>query len=494
MDLAASVGIFVVFLAIFLGIGHLASVRLQRTDEDYLLGSRSFGRVAVGLSAGATGNSGFIMTGAVGAGFTLGLSALLLPCAFFFGEWAFWSFFAGRVNRISASGGSSTVPEMIAGVGENPVARRRLQSFSALLCLLFVGLYCAAQFAAAGKALQAFFGLDQNIGAAIAAVAILLYCVTGGLRASIWTDLVQAGVVIIVSITVLAYALWAAGGPVSAYASLAAIDPGLVNPFKGYNAYTLVAFVIGMAVLGFGFQLSQPPVMVRLLAGQNAEEVRKAKWIYLGYVYLTFGAMTLFGIVCRVLTPFLSDPEQALPLFSKGNFPVAMSGLVLAGMFSVIASTADSQILVCSSSLGRDIAPEGCRRLAHRFGVRFQQFTTLAVGLLYLALAVSIQSTIFALIMFAVGIMAGSLGVATLVLLLDRPTNHVALIAAMTGGLVASVSWRLIGWNAVFNEVAPGLIIGLAIHELAMRLLPKTAGTMPVAATVEQHLPSAENY
>ena len=54
---------FSLFLILFLGIGAFAAKFSSNTDSDYLLGNRSFGKLFIGLSAGATANSGWIMTG-----------------------------------------------------------------------------------------------------------------------------------------------------------------------------------------------------------------------------------------------------------------------------------------------------------------------------------------------------------------------------------------------------------------------------------------------
>lgn len=72
---------FSVFVVVFLCIRVLAAKRSAHADVDYLLGNRSFGHCFVGLSAGATGNSGFIMMGAVRMGYTMGISGVILVLA-----------------------------------------------------------------------------------------------------------------------------------------------------------------------------------------------------------------------------------------------------------------------------------------------------------------------------------------------------------------------------------------------------------------------------
>ncbi|NEP34646.1 MULTISPECIES: hypothetical protein [Moorena] len=62
MESGITIFSFGLFIVIFLWIGALAAKSSDNTESDYLLGSRSFGKVFVGLSAGATGNSGWIMS------------------------------------------------------------------------------------------------------------------------------------------------------------------------------------------------------------------------------------------------------------------------------------------------------------------------------------------------------------------------------------------------------------------------------------------------
>ena len=72
---------FSIFLVLFLGIGAWAASRSTGTENDYLLGGRSFGKWMVGLSAGATGNTSFILIAAVGLGYTQGVAGCgARPC------------------------------------------------------------------------------------------------------------------------------------------------------------------------------------------------------------------------------------------------------------------------------------------------------------------------------------------------------------------------------------------------------------------------------
>jgi len=460
---------FSVFVVVFLGVGALAAKRSAPTDVDYLLGSRSFGAWFVGLSAGATGNSGFIMLGAVGMGYTMGISGVIMALSWFLGDLAFWSFFPEKFNRIARDRDCSTVPELLSsGIpGRGSMVIRQL---AGLLIVVLIGAYTAAQFSAAAKTLNVFFDLDMNIGIIVSALAILAYCTTGGLRASLWTDVVQAIIMIGITTGMLTVVYFAAGGFSAIHAGLYAIDPSLTKFTGTFTAWTLVAFVVGYAAAGFGFGISQPQILVRLLAGRSPEEARKAKWIYVLFIQYTWHCMALFGMTVRLLIPGIDDPEQALPIYALQNFDPWLVGLVLAGIFSAIASTADSQVLVSSSSLAIDVAPRFYAKMSARFGVRYQQLTTIVVGMLAALAAIFFSSSVFALIIFALSMLASSLGPAMFNVILKRPTNALATGSCMAVGLAVAVGWRIMAYNEILNESLPGFLAGLLVHDIIVRL------------------------
>ncbi|NER46485.1 MAG: sodium/proline symporter [Symploca sp. SIO1A3] len=460
---------FTVFVIVFLWIGALAAKRSSNTETDYLLGNRSFGKFFIGLSAGATGNSGWIMVGAVGAAYSTGISSLLIVLPSFLGELAFWTFFPDKVNQLSVEQNSQTVPELLGATTKNPQGKRLITLIVALITLVFIGAYTSGQFAAAAKTLDVFFGVDPKIGACIAAGSILVYCVTGGIRASIWTDVVQAFVVMFVAFGMLAVAIIAGGGVSEIISKLNDIDPNFLNLTAGLSPWELLALMVGFFCFGFGFDISQPQVLVRLLAGRSPEETKQAKWIYLGYVYSTWTAMVLFGIICRVLIADLNDPEQALPFYAMQNFPPVLVGVVLAGVFSVIASTADSQLLVCSSALARDISPAFHLKMSRKYGIKYEQVATLLVGIVAVIVTVNISASVFSVILAAAGAVAGSIGPAMLIVLVKRRTHYLPLSGTMLAGLTTTIVWQALGYSQILYEIFPGFVVGLLVHEILMK-------------------------
>ena len=102
------------FAASFLGRAHT-----RRLNSD-ALADQKLSKWLVGLSAGATGNSAFIVTGVVGLGYTLGLQALLLPFGWLFGDIAFWIFFPDRINRLGRETKAATLTDVLSAACPPP--------------------------------------------------------------------------------------------------------------------------------------------------------------------------------------------------------------------------------------------------------------------------------------------------------------------------------------------------------------------------------------
>ena len=108
--------------------------------------------------------------------------------------------------------------------------------------------------------------------------------------------------------------------------------------------------------------------------------------------------------------------------------------------------------------------------MSARFGVRYQQVVTLVVGTSAALAAIFFSSSVFALIIFAVSMLASSLGPAMFNVILKRPTNSLAIGSCMAVGLVVAVSWRMLGYNVTLNESLPGFLAGLAVHDIVVYL------------------------
>ena len=131
--------------------------------------------------------------GLIGETYQQGLSAMWVMVGWVVGDYIMWlTGIPERVRARSATLGALTIPSFLGDGGRS----RSITTTAGLMTLFFLGLYAAAQLNAGSKALHALFGWHHYTGALIGALIVLLYCVAGGIRASIWTDVMQSVVML----------------------------------------------------------------------------------------------------------------------------------------------------------------------------------------------------------------------------------------------------------------------------------------------------------
>ena len=402
----------------FAVIGMLSSRHRQDTTEDYLVAGRTVSPWLTALSSVATNNSGFMFVGLIGFTYRDGLHTVWMAIAWVVGDLLVWLFIHRRVRIASGHIEASSVPALL-GTTEHGV-QRPIVVLSGILTFLFLGGYAAAQFSAGSTALHSLFGWDPWIGAAIGAGIVVLYCYSGGLRASIWTDAAQAMVMLSSMILLLFVAMFRVGGFGALHARLAAIDPALVQWFPSSMNLGFPLYFLGFVAGGFG-AIGQPHILVRSMAINSAREITRARLIYFAWFVPFYATAVLVALYARVLVPELahvpagvvgaqahhsmvSATEGALPVLARALLPDPLVGLMLAGLFSATMSTADSQILACSAAVTQDIAPHW------RNSTRASKLATLAVAAVAFSIALSANEGVFALVLGAWSALGASLG------------------------------------------------------------------------------------
>lgn len=440
---------FIFFLILFTVVGIYAATQKQDTTTDYLLADRKVNPWAIALSALSTGQSGFLFTGQVGYAYTQGLSAIWLAIGWAIGDYIAWMLVFKRLRQVSAASDSETVPAFLA---QKQPGYRWVAIISALITIFFLGIYAAAQLLAGSKALNSLFGWDYTWGIVIGAVIVVIYCFSGGIRASIWTDSVQTIVMIGSLLLLLSVTISAGEGVADIYINLRQIDANLVSLFPQDLAWGFLPFFIGWLVAGFGV-VGQPHILVRAMALDSPNHMGKARDIKIICGMITAFSAIFIGLAARTLLPELNDPELALLDLSQKLLPGILVGVMLAGLFAATISTADSQILSCSAALTQDLLPG----LAKSY--RFVKIGTLMVTAIVLVIALVNNDSVFGLITFAWSILASGLGVLLILRSFQQPVSTPVAIAIMIAGIAGALIWKLgLQLSEAVYEVFPGMV------------------------------------
>ncbi len=456
---------FLGLLASFAAIGLISARRGSGGDSDYLLADRAVSPLFVALSAAATKNSGYMFIALMGYIYTFGLSAVWLVVGFFFGDLVAFCFVHARVRQATSETGAKTFPELLSRWGGGEY--RALRSVTALLILVFLSTYAAAQFSAGGKALHVLFGWPEATGAVLGASVVLVYCWSGGLRASIWTDVAQSLVMMVAMLALLAAVLSETGGVPGFLERLRAVSPTYMDlgarRFGGAGAAALFAF--GWLFNGLGVT-GQPQVMIRFMALSPRRSTWQTGIYYFTWTGLFLAATFLVGLATRLFVTQASgfDAELALPLMAHNLIPGVWVGVIIAGVFAASLSTADSQILSCAAALSDDLRWIG--------GADAARLATAAVVTATTAIALFASASVFTLVIFSWSALACALGPLVIVQALGaRPTQATALAMAATG-LVVALSWRQLDLDRTVYEGLPGMAAAFAIFAASQLLTP----------------------
>ena len=459
---------FVFFLLIFAVIGGLSAMRRQQTTEDYLVAGRNVPPWLAGLSAVATNNSGYMFIGMIGLTYTTGLSSVWLMIGWILGDFAASLLIMKKVRLVAEARDIHSFGGLLAQWHDTEF--NLLRRVSGILTIIFLGTYAAAQFTAGSKALHVLFGWDISTGAIIGAFLVLLYSYSGGIRASIWTDAAQSFVMLASMIMLVWAATASLGTPTHIVHALTEVSPDYMHWFPAETWLGAALFVGGWIFAGFGVA-GQPHIVIRYMVLDDAENINRFRLYYYAWFIAFYSATIIVGLLARLLLPHTGafDAELALPLISEQLLPGVLVGLMLAGLFAATMSTADSLVLSCSASLTRDLLPE------HKSGYAATKLATGAVVLVALALSLSGDKSVFALVLIAWGLLAAAfVPLMTVYALGRRPSERTAL-AMMGAGVTVFLLWRELGLSHIAYEVMPAIVAGLAIYAVVPARQPAGA-------------------
>ena len=339
--------IAVYFLAL-LAIGYWAARKEKLESADYFLASRDVGWVAVAGSLFASNIGSEHLVGLAGTGAASGLAVghfeLLACLILLLLGWLFAPFYLRS--------GVYTMPEFLER-RYNAATRWYLTTVSVIgyvLTKISVTLFAGA------IVVKAVTGLDVWTGAVILVVTTGLYTIAGGLRAVIYTEVMQTFVLIIGSAALVLTGLAAVGG----WSGLEArVPPDFFSMWKpaSDSQFPWTGIVFGAPILGVWYWCTDQYIVQRVLAARNLAEAQRGT-IAAGFLkILPVFIFVLPGMIAAALFDDVRGgaADQAYPALVTRLLPVGVKGLVLAGMLAALMSSLASVFNSCSTLLTWDV-------------------------------------------------------------------------------------------------------------------------------------------
>ena len=344
--------IVVVYFMSVLAIGLWIS-RNTKTGDDLFLAGRSLGWIAIGFSLFASNISSTTLIGLVGAAYTGGLYVSNY-------EWmatvvlVFFVFFYVPIflkTRIS------TIPEYLER--RFGPASRKYMSGMTIVTNLFVDT--AGSLYAGAVVLMAFFPeLDLFYTCVGLAVVAGLYTAAGGLAAVVYTDVIQA-VVLLSGSVLLTYMVFSHPNVNWSWETItSSLDASLFSVIDPTHhplsdpALPWLGTLIGVPILGFYFWVTNQYIVQRVLGARSLDD---ARWGALlgGLLKLpVLFIMVLPGLVAKLIFPDLPEGDVVFPTLVTQLLPVGVVGLVMAGLIAAIMSSIDSTLNSASALVTLD--------------------------------------------------------------------------------------------------------------------------------------------
>ncbi|MEZ4413181.1 MAG: solute:sodium symporter family transporter [Gemmatimonadales bacterium] len=375
LDIAGFVG----FLALVFGVSIAASRRRSTTTEDYFLAGRELNWWLIGISLVASNISTEHFVGLSGRGYELGLAIASYEWMAAVTMVVVALYFLPKFLRA----GIFTMPEYLEYRYDG--LARSIMAFFMMLAYVLVAL--ATVLYSGSLALNAIIGLDVVTGIWIIGALAGLYVTYGGLRAVVWTELIQGTALLLGALLVFVLSLRAIGGW-GEFTNLSAGKLHTVLPWNHPEMPWLAVFIGGLWIpnlfyWGLNQFITQRALAARSLAeGQRGTLFAAAIKVSIPFLIIMPGIMA-----AHIFPDLIKTPDQAYSVLIRELVPAGLLGIMLAALFGAVLSTFESLLNSAATIFSLDIyqrlwRPDAEQAQLLRVG-RWATFALFLVGCLW---------------------------------------------------------------------------------------------------------------
>lgn len=437
---------FILYLLIILVVG-LITYKSNKSHYDFFLGGRKVNHWVVAFSERASGESAWLLLGLPGAAYAMGVVEVWTAIGCVWGIIFYWYVIAEDLRRESEKVTSMTLPDFFAQKFQN--GKTAIRITATLIIIFFFTFYLSAQFNGAGKVLFVTFGIDQFWGMVIGASFIIIYTMLGGFFAVAFTDMIQ-GIIMISALVILPLAgiaeILSTKGEFTQ--AIAASGESYVNLTGNKSGWLAFAFIISGLSWGFGY-MGQPHLLTRFMSIKNPAKIKISRRIAIAWVIPAFTGGLVIGLVGLALygKGYFDDVEQVMPHLANELLPSWLAGIFISGAIAAMMSTADSQLLVISSSVIEDIYHKTLnKKVSEKVLLKLSRAITIVIGILGFIIAVSSGKLIFSMVSYAWAGLGASFGPALFLTLKWRKTSWQGVLSGMIIGTLSTIIWSEIHW------------------------------------------------
>ena len=348
-----------IYLVVCVGIG-IWALRRTRSTSDFFMAGRDLGIFVTAFAIFSSILSGFGFVGGPGLVYLMGTSSLWMVVAAGIGGVISFALIHKRIRLFAEARDCMSLPDVVhARYGNNAT-----RGWTAVVILLGVVGYLATQVLAMAIVLQGILteaGVWSDVSlewcVVISCSVLVFYTVTGGILASVYTDLVQGAVMMVASLLVFWTVLNTFDGGMAEISSIIqAGDPEAIGPWGTFGMLACLSWFLLFALGGVG----QPHVVTKSMMVRRFADIRHI--VPLSFVAYSIAALLWIGIglAMRALVvsgrhPALETPDAAAPQFLQFYTHPLLAGIVFAGLLAAIMSTADGFLNIGTAAVVHDL-------------------------------------------------------------------------------------------------------------------------------------------
>ncbi|UZH54504.1 sodium:solute symporter [Salinimicrobium tongyeongense] len=381
-----------IYFAVLLGIAVWVIQKKQSNTEDYFLAGRNVGWFVVGASIFASNIGSEHVVGLAGAGAGNKLPMLIYEIqawVVLILGWVFLPFYARS--------GVFTMPEFL----EKRFDARSRWVLSIFSIIAYVLTKISVTIYAGGVVVSALLGIDFWTGALSTVILTGIYTVLGGMRAVVYTETLQAIILVLGAAALTFIGLDKVGGWNS---MVDTVGPEYFNMWRPATDpdFPWPSLLITSTIVGIWYWCTDQYIVQRALTARNIKEGRRG---------------TIFGALLKLLPVFLflvpgiialtlkmrgelhwDSPDQAFPVLMSNLLPSGLRGLVAAGLLAALMSSLASVFNSCSTLFTVDIYKKLKPDTPEKKLVRTGQIATVIIvliGIIWIPIMANISGVLY---------------------------------------------------------------------------------------------------
>jgi len=324
------------------------------------MAGRDLGIMVTAFAVFSSTLSGFGFVGGPGLVYKLGMSSVWMVVCAVMGYNISFMLLAKRLRLFSELGNSLSLPDVVF----LRYGKRSTSFLVALAIVLGVLGYLATQILAMAVVLKDILveteflaTINLEMCVLISCSILVFYSVTGGIVASVYSDLIQGGVMVVAASLVFLTVVYTFDNGFSEISqTIQEHDPEAIGP---WGTLGMVGCLSWFFVFGLGSS-GQPHVITKMMM---YKKVNDAKYIlplsatgYLFSALLWIGiGLAMRALVIQGVQPELATPDAAASQFLQNYAHPILAGVVFAGLFAAIMSTADAFLNIGTAAIMHDI-------------------------------------------------------------------------------------------------------------------------------------------